>query len=98
MREKFWCGDLEKHLVVSCLVAAMAGRYGNLDYPKLTKRGVFLGLALFGIGALGEVAVHVLGIGLPGWEQMLLFDAEVVGVLLMLLVPFVFGILLPLTE
>ena len=76
----------------------MTGRYGNLDYPKLTKRGFGLGLALLVIGVLGEAALPALVGPLPGWEEMLFFDLEVIGVLLILLSPFVFGIFLPLTE
>jgi hypothetical protein len=73
-------------------------RYGNLDYPVLAKRGFLLGLALFAVGALGEVVGHVALGTVPGLVDTLLLDLEVVGVLLGLLSPFVFGILLPLTE
>jgi hypothetical protein len=34
----------------------------------------------------------------PAWEETLLFDMEVLGVLISLFSPFVFGVLLPLTE
>jgi len=76
----------------------MTGRYGDLDYSLLTKRGTLLGLGLFAFGALGELASHALGMQLPAWEAALLFDAEVIGVALFLLSPLVFGVLLPLTE
>jgi len=76
----------------------MTGRYGDLDYPRWAKRGALLGLCLFATGALGELAAHAMGLQLPGWEATLLFDAEVIGVLLFLLSPLVFGLLLPLTE
>ncbi|WP_251341762.1 hypothetical protein [Haloplanus halophilus] len=76
----------------------MTGRYGDLDYSAWTKRGTLLGLCLFAAGALGELAVHAMGLQLPAWEATLLFDAEVVGLLLFLLSPLVFGVLLPLTE
>ncbi len=33
----------------------MAGRYGDVEYTVLTKRGFLLGVALFAIGALGEL-------------------------------------------
>lgn len=75
----------------------MAGRYGDLNYERLTKRGFALGVALFVLGGLGELAGHAYG-PLPAWEATLLFDAEVLGVLLMLFVPIVFGVALPLTE
>lgn len=76
----------------------MTGRYGDLDYPTLAKRGTLLGFGLFAVGALGELASHALGMQLPAWEATLLFDAEVLGVALFLLSPLVFGVLLPLTE
>jgi len=71
------------------------GRYGNLDYPSLAKRSTLASFALFVVGAVG---LAVGGSSLPGWEQALLFDAEVVGVLGVLLCPLVFGVVLPLTE
>ncbi|GAB6860567.1 hypothetical protein ACFR97_08475 [Haloplanus litoreus] len=76
----------------------MTGRYGDLDYPTWAKRGTLLGLCLFAAGALGELAAHAMGLQLPAWEATLLFDAEVVGVALLLFSPLVFGLLLPLTE
>lgn len=76
----------------------MTGRYGTLDYPKLTKLGVGLGFALFLAGALGETAGAALFGPLPVWEHTLFVDAEALGVLCILLSPFVFGIALPLTE
>jgi hypothetical protein len=76
----------------------MTGRYGDLDYSTLAKRGTILGFGLFALGALGELASHALGLQLTAWEAALLFDAEVVGVALFLLSPLVFGVVLPLTE
>jgi len=76
----------------------MAGRYGNLNYQKLTKRSVLVGVSLFLIGALGKLVLHSVGVQVPGWEEALLFDAEALGVVITLLSPFVFGIFLPLTE
>ena len=35
----------------------MTGRYGDLDYPTLAKRGTLLGLCLFAVGAAGELGV-----------------------------------------
>ena len=74
------------------------GRYGNLDYPTLTKRSFLFGLVLFALGVLGEFLGHTYFAPLPGWEQTLLLDAEIVGILIAFFSPFVFGIILPLTE
>ena len=76
----------------------MVGATSSLDYPTLTKRGFALGVALFVIGALGEAGLAVAGVTVPQWEQTLLFDMEILGILIGLLAPFVFGVLLPLTE
>jgi hypothetical protein len=74
------------------------GRYGDIDYPTVTRRAFLLGVSLFLIGALGEVVGHALFGTLPGWEETLLFEAEVIGVLLALIAPIVFGLIMPLTE
>lgn len=74
------------------------GRYGNLDYPKLTRTGFALGVALLVIGLGTEFVAHSLHYTLPAWEETLLFDIGVVGLFLFLLSPIVFGIVLPLTE
>ena len=76
----------------------MAGRYGEMDYPTLTKRGFLLGVALFAIGAVGEMGIAAAGLSVPDWERALLFDLELLGIAIGLLSPFVFGVLLPLTE
>lgn len=74
------------------------GRYGDLDYPRLTKTGFLLGFAMFAVGALGEIIGHAYFAPLPGWEETLLFDLEAIGLVIAFFSPFVFGILLPLTE
>ena len=70
----------------------------SMDHAKRAKQGFLLGVGLFAVGALGEIIGHAMYSDLPGWEQMLLFDAEVLGVLIALLAPLVFGVVLPLTE
>ncbi|ADE04766.1 MULTISPECIES: DUF7860 family protein [Haloferax] len=75
------------------------GRYGDIDYPRMTKTGLGLGLALFLFGAIGaKVALAVSGGAIPGWERTLFFDAEWLGIALVLFSPIIFGIVLPLTE
>lgn len=74
------------------------GRYGNIDYPVVTKRAFLLGVALFLVGGLGELVGHAVFGTLPGWEETLLLDAEILGVVIALVSPFLFGIVLPLTE
>lgn len=72
---------------------------GNrFDYPRLTKAGFLLGVGMLAVGALGELIGHVVLGGLPAWEETLFFDLEVLGILLALVSPFLFGIFLPLLE
>lgn len=73
-------------------------RYGSLEYARLTKYGFLLGVGLLVIGGGGELLGHALLGQLPAWESALFFDLEVAGTAIMLIVPFVFGIALPLTE
>lgn len=74
------------------------GQYGSMDHATLAKRGFLLGVALFALGALGELAAATLLGPLPGWGNMLLTDMEALGILLGLFSPLVFGIALPLVE
>ncbi|MDX1746460.1 MAG: hypothetical protein R3324_11030, partial [Halobacteriales archaeon] len=55
------------------------GRYGDLDYARLTKGGVILGGCLFLLGVSGEWAIHTMSIQVPAWEDTLFFDLEVIG-------------------
>ncbi len=70
----------------------------SFDYPRITKRGFQVGVGLFLVGVLGHVLLPVLFGPLPDWEATLLFDAEVLGILIAFFVPLLFGIVLPLTE
>ncbi|GGL48209.1 DUF7860 family protein [Halocalculus aciditolerans] len=71
------------------------GRYGSIDYPAVVKTGTLASLALVAIGFAGAA----LGAStLPAWSVSLFTDAEAVGALGVLFVPFVFGVVLPLTE
>lgn len=74
------------------------GRYGNLDYGRLAKTGFFLGLGLFVVGSGGEFIGHAFFEPLPTWETALLFDFEILGILIGFFSPFLFGVALPLTE
>ena len=74
------------------------GRYGNIDYPTVTKRAFLAGVALFLVGLVGELVGHAYFAPLPAWEETVLVSAEGLGVLIALLAPIVFGIVLPLTE
>lgn len=73
-------------------------RYGDLDYGWLTKHGFGLGVCLFALGVAGSVAGPALFGPLPGWEQTLLADSEIAGILIAFLSVMLFGIVLPLTE
>lgn len=74
------------------------GRYGEMDYPRLAKGGFLLGLCLLVVGAVGGAVVHAAVTQVPSWGPSVLFDIEVVGLVVGFFSPFVFGILLPLTE
>jgi len=74
------------------------GRYGNIDYPTMAKRGFLVGLALFLVGAVGGLVGPAVAGPLPQWETTLLFDLEVVGLLVGFFSPMLFGVALPLTE
>jgi len=74
------------------------GRYGNLNYASLAKRSFLLGLGLFALGAGGELLVHALELTIPSWESSLLYDAEILGLLVAFVSPWVFAVILPLTE
>jgi hypothetical protein len=72
-------------------------RNSRFDHAAVAKRGFVVGVALFALGAVGEVASHAY-VTLPGITQQLFFGMEVVGVALALFVPLVFGVVLPLVE
>jgi hypothetical protein len=69
----------------------------NLDYADIAKKGFLFGVVLFALGAVGEVAGHAF-LGLPSIADQLFFGMEVTGILVGLLVPIVFGAVLPLVE
>ena len=73
-------------------------RTRGLDHARLAKLGFLLGLGLFAIGGGGEIVGHALYGSLPAWGDALLFDLEVVGLLVGFFSPFVFGVALPLLE
>lgn len=77
---------------------ARMGRYGSLDYARLTKTGFALGVGLFALGAGGEIVGHSVYGTLPAWENTLFTYSEAIGIALGLISPFLFGIFLPLTE
>ena len=68
------------------------------DYARLANGGFTLGVAMLLVGVLGELLVPLVFGSMPGWEATLFFDLEVIGVLLALVSPFLFGIFLPLVE
>lgn len=74
------------------------GRYDDPDYITLAKGGFFLGLALFLVGAGGEVIGHALYESLPAWENTLFLYSEGIGLLVGFFSPLLFGVVMPLTE
>jgi len=76
----------------------MEKRYGDVDWPRVTKLSFLFGIGLFVMGELGEFGIRKTGMPVPAWEHRLLVTTALVGILVALLSPFVFGIALPLTE
>ena len=74
------------------------GRSGTIDYGLFAKTGFLLGLGLFLVGAGGELIGHAYFEPLPGWEETLFFDLEMIGLVVGFVSPFLFGVFLPLTE
>ena len=70
----------------------------SADYARLAKGGFLLGAAFLLGGAAGEILGHSLYGSLPAWENTLFTDMEILGILLGLLSPFVFGIAAPLLD
>jgi hypothetical protein len=78
-------------------VWCMANHRG-IDYSTWTKRSFLFGAGLFALAAITKVVGHAYFGSLPRWEETLLVDAEIIGILVALLAPLLFGIILPLTE
>lgn len=76
----------------------MHGRYGDLDNTRLTKVSFLLGVGMFVGAELGEFGLRTAGMSIPPWEHTLFLTMAGVGIVIGLLSPFVFGILLGLTE
>lgn len=76
----------------------MDGRYGDLNYGRVTKGGVAVGLALFVIGLAGEFVGRALLGGVSPVQDSFLVAFEFIGPLVALGAVLVFGIALPLTE
>ena len=73
-------------------------RTRSIDHARYAKLGFLLGLSLFVIGGGGEIVGHAVYGTLPAWEATLLFDLEVIGLLVGFFSPLVFGVALPLIE
>lgn len=68
------------------------------NYALLAKRGFLLGVGLFLLGIIGEAGGHAVLGTFPAWGDTLLVDIEILGILVGLFSPLVFGVILPLTE
>jgi hypothetical protein len=69
-----------------------------MNHAMLAKRGFLLGVGLFALGVVGELAAATVLGPLPSWGNVLLTNMEGLGILLGLFSPLVFGIVLPLIE
>lgn len=77
---------------------SIRSRNRDLDYPMLAKSGFLLGVALFAVGAVGEIAGHAFLSSAPSVVYQLLFGMEILGILVGFFAPAIFGFVLPLTE
>lgn len=69
-----------------------------MNFELWAKGGCLLGIGLFVAGELGEFLIRTNGWTVPQREHTLLFAAVGTGILVALLSPFVFGIIMPLTD
>ena len=74
------------------------GHGSSVDYARRAKQGFLAGAGLFLAGVAGEFLSRQFLGGVSGWQAALLFDAEVVGILVALLGPLLFAVVLPLVE
>jgi hypothetical protein len=72
--------------------------YDGFEYGSLAKGGFFLGLVLLLLGAGGSIVGHAFFEPVPGWEETLFLDLEILGLLIGFFSPLTFGIVLPLVE
>lgn len=79
-------------------MASTSGRYGELNYSRLTKGGVALGAALFALGVLGELLGRTVFGGVSSLEDSVLVAFEFLGPAIAIAAVLVFGIAMPLTE
>jgi len=73
-------------------------RYGSVDYARWAKASFISGVGLLLVGAAAESILVETQRAVPTWSHTLFVDAEILGVLIALILPIVFGIVLPLTE
>ncbi|MES3518077.1 MAG: hypothetical protein PPP58_10475 [Natronomonas sp.] len=71
---------------------------GGLDYAKVAKSGFVLGAALFLFSAVAEILGHALYSSVPETVDQLLFATGILGIVIALFVPIIFGAVLPLIE
>jgi hypothetical protein len=70
----------------------------DVGYATLAKWGFAAGVVMFAVGTGGELIGHALYESLPEWETVLLFDLSVIGLLVGLFSPILFGIVMPLLD
>jgi len=73
-------------------------RSESFDHARIAKTGFLVGLGLFVVGVVGELAGHAVGGPVPAAAEQLLLGMEIAGVAVGFFVPVVFGAILPLME
>lgn len=79
-------------------MASTSGRYGELNYSRLTKSGVAIGAGLFVLGVLGELLGRTVLGGVSSFEDSIFVAFEFLGPAIAIAAVLVFGIAMPLTE
>lgn len=69
-------------------------RLGGRNHSRLIKSVLLTGAGLIGLGAVGDWVLHAWLQHVPAWEQTLIFDLEIFGLLLIAASPILLGLML----
>lgn len=70
------------------------GRLGGRNHSRFVKSVLLIGAGLLGLGVIGDWVLHASLRHVPAWEQTLIFDLEVLGLILIAASPILLGLVL----